>query len=65
MIGGDDDHVLLFTASPSYEDALTSRGPDVDVPVTRIGTIDGTRGVRVIGPDDGEIVPTKTGYRHF
>ena len=65
VIGGGDDYELLFTASPSYEDALTSFGLDVDVPVTRIGTIDGTRGVRVIGPDDREIVPTKIGYRHF
>lgn len=65
VIGGGDDYELLFTASPSYEDALTSLGPDVDVSVTRIGTIDGTRGMRIIGPDDREIVPTMIGYRHF
>ena len=63
--GGDDDYELLFTASPSYENAHTSLGSDIDVPVTHIGSIDGTVGVRVIAPDDREMLPTKTGYRHF
>ena len=65
VIGGGDDYELLFTAPPAYEDALTSLGSTIGVPVTRIGGIDSTRTVRVIGPDDREIVPTTTGYRHF
>ena len=65
VIGGGDDYELLFTAPRSYENALTSLGSDIDVPVTCIGSIDGTAGVRVIAPDDREILPTKTGYRHF
>ena len=65
VIGGGDDYELLFTASPSHEDALTSLGRDVEVPVTRIGSINEGQGVRVVGPDGRGITPAKTGYRHF
>jgi thiamine-monophosphate kinase len=65
VIGGGDDYELLFTASPAYEDALTSVGRDVGVPVTRIGGINEGQEVRVIGPEGRAITPTKIGYRHF
>jgi thiamine-monophosphate kinase len=65
VVGGGDDYELLFTASPSNEDALLSLGRAVGVPITRIGSIDCRKGVWVIGHDGREMVPTKIGYRHF
>ena len=65
VIGGGDDYELLFTAPPSRQEALASLGLNIGVPITRIGTIDRRKGVRVIGADGQEIVPRKIGYRHF
>ena len=64
VLGAGDDHEL-FTASPSHEDDLISRGREVEVPVTRIGNIGSGNGVRVIGRDGCEITLTRAGYRHF
>jgi thiamine-monophosphate kinase len=65
VIGGGDDYELLFTAPPSHQEALTSLGRNIGVAITRIGSIDGSKGVRVLGTDGQEIVPRKIGYRHF
>ena len=65
VLGGGDDYELLFTAPPLHEDALTSLGREVGVPVTRIGHIDSGDGVRVFGGDGREIALTTPGYRHF
>ncbi len=65
VIGGGDDYELLFTAPPPHQEALISLGWSVGVPITRIGSIDGNKGVRVINADGREIAPTKIGYRHF
>ena len=65
VIGGGDDYELLFTACPSSEAALASLGKEIGVPVTRVGSIDGSQGLRVVGMDGREIVPAKIGYRHF
>jgi thiamine-monophosphate kinase len=65
VIGGGDDYELLFTAPPDREATLASLGKEIGVPVTRIGSIDGSQGLRVIGMEGREIVPAKVGYRHF
>ena len=65
VIAGGDDYELLFTASPSHQDALISLGREVGVPVTRIGSIDDGKSVRVINSDGKNITPTQIGYRHF
>jgi thiamine-monophosphate kinase len=65
VIAGGDDYELLFTASPSHQDALISLGREVGVPVTRIGSIDDGKSVRVIDSDGKNITPTQIGYRHF
>jgi len=65
VIGGGDDYELLFTAPPSHQEALTSLGRNVGVPITRIGSIDVGKRVRVLDADGQEIVPRTTGYHHF
>ena len=65
VIGGGDDYELLLTAPPSHQEALTSLGRTIGVPITCIGSIDGNKGVRIIGADGQEITPRRTGYRHF
>lgn len=62
---GGDDYELCFTVSPVHEDALLHAVAGLDVPVTRIGTIDERPGLRVVD-GNGNVLPLpRTGYDHF
>ena len=56
---GGDDYELCFTAAADQREALLALGQSLGVPLTRIGRIDGTPGVRVQG------YAGPAGYQHF
>ena len=61
-LAGGDDYELVFTVSPRCEPLLAAA--PLDVPITRIGIVESTPGLRCLGPD-GRPVPVPPGYEHF
>lgn len=62
---GGDDYELLFTAPLKAEAGLRTAARRAGVPVARIGRIVARPGVRVIGPDGGEVPIKAGGWQHF
>ncbi len=63
-LAGGDDYELAFTAPPSAADALGALAADLDLPLTRIGTIGAGGGVTVVD-SDGQTLTLPVGWRHF
>ena len=61
-LAGGDDYELAFTVPPERE-RLLAEAP-LEVPVTRIGTIERGSGLRCLG-GDGRARPVPRGYEHF
>jgi len=61
-LAGGDDYELAFTAAPERRDAVLAAGRLADTPVTRIGTIEATPGLRLV---DAEGRPLNTRYASF
>ena len=61
-LAGGDDYELAFTVPPERE-RLLAEAP-LEVPVTRIGTIERGSGLRCLGADGG-MRPFPRGYEHF
>ena len=61
-LAGGDDYELAFTVPPERE-RLLAEAP-LEVPVTRIGTIERGSGLRCLGAD-GRTRPVPRGYEHF
>ena len=61
-LAGGDDYELAFTVPPERE-RLLAEAP-LEVPVTRIGTIERGTGLRCLGAD-GMARPAPRGYEHF
>jgi len=65
LLSGGDDYELLFTAPPGAAATVAALGADLDLAVTRIGTIvDGT-GVTVLDPEGRPLDSAGGGWRHF
>jgi len=65
LLSGGDDYELCFTASALRQDAITATGERIGVKLTRIGSITGSKGLRLLD-DAGNLMPTtKAGYDHF
>jgi thiamine-monophosphate kinase len=62
---GGDDYELLFTAPLRAEAGLRAAARKTGVALTRIGRIVAPPGVRVIGPDGGEVRVKGGGWQHF
>lgn len=62
---GGDDYELCFTASPRNRELVIQALDFTDVSATRIGRIVGGQGVRALGPDGKEWLPSRSGYEHF
>ncbi len=62
-LAGGDDYELCFTLPPERRTALESRWKGA--PMTRIGRIEATPGIRWLGADGIAYPPTEEGYRHF
>lgn len=64
-ISGGDDYEILFTAPAKAEPRVRAIARKSGVPITRIGHIVESPGVRVLAPD-GSVVPIGTkGWQHF
>ena len=61
-LAGGDDYELAFTVPPERERLLADA--PLEVPVSRIGTIERGTGLRCLGPDGGAR-PAPRGYEHF
>ena len=62
-LGGGDDYELCFTLPEAGLEELARR--DLGVAWTRIGTIDGDPGLRLVAPDGSRYTPPRAGYDHF
>ncbi|MGE8319443.1 MAG: thiamine-phosphate kinase [Comamonas sp.] len=61
-LAGGDDYELAFTAPTAQREAVQAAALQAGVPVTRIGTVDSTPGLRVL---DGAGQPLAAGYASF
>lgn len=64
-LAGGEDYELLWSAPPSAAAALATLSTELELPLTRIGTIVAEAGLSVLAPDGVEIILPKAGYNHF
>ena len=64
-LAGGDDYELCFTAPADRRDAVQAAGRDSATRVTRIGCIEASPGLRLIGPDGAAMAPRWTSFDHF
>ncbi|MFN3860872.1 MAG: thiamine-phosphate kinase [Roseateles sp.] len=59
LLAGGDDYELVFTAPPN------ARLPDLDLPLTRIGVIEATPGLRVVDARGAAVAHGLRSFDHF
>ena len=59
-----DDYELLFAAPPTAGEALLAAAREVGVPLSRIGTIEDSGGVRLFDAAGNVPLPSRLGYEH-
>lgn len=62
---GGDDYELAFAAVPENADALAALAAALDLPLTRIGRLTESGGVRVVDGQGGDLDLTRPGWTHF
>jgi thiamine-monophosphate kinase len=65
LLAGGDDYELCFTAAPAARARIDALGARLGLLLTRIGTMQRGRRVRLIDPDGREIDAGKRGFDHF
>jgi thiamine-monophosphate kinase len=65
LLAGGDDYELCFTAPPSARDRVASTARELTLPLTRIGVITSSPGLRVRDERGGELAPLPAGFDHF
>lgn len=65
VLGGGDDYELLFTAPPAQRAAVQSASVQSGTPVTRIGSLDQERGLRLVDDQGHAVANTYTSFDHF
>jgi thiamine-monophosphate kinase len=65
VLSGGDDYELVFTAPPARRDAVLAAGAASGTPVTRIGHITPTPGVRVLDADGTPLEGHWASFDHF
>jgi thiamine-monophosphate kinase len=60
-----DDYELLFTAAPEANEHIRNLSKELGLPITAIGTIEKSAGVRLLDANGKDIPLADTGYRHF
>lgn len=64
-LAGGDDYELAFTAPISERDAVQEAAQRAGVPVTRIGTVDSTPGLRVVDGNGQPLAARYASFDHF
>ena len=65
VLAGGDDYELVFTAPPALRDEVAAAAHSAATPVTRIGHINATRGLRLVDGAGGSLPNTYTSFDHF
>jgi len=65
VLSGGDDYELLFTAPSSKRAAIESLGRELDLALTRIGSIEQGDASLVVRDADGQPITHRGGYDHF
>jgi len=65
LAAAGDDYELLFTTPPEAGEAIGRLAAELGLPITAIGTIDQSAGVRLVDGGGHPIPVAAAGYRHF
>jgi thiamine-monophosphate kinase len=65
QLTGGDDYELGFTAAPRHAAALATLSRRLHLPLTRIGTIESRRGLRIVDASGRRVALKRAGYEHF
>jgi thiamine-monophosphate kinase len=65
VLSGGDDYELLFTAAPERRTSVEALARELDLALTRIGTIEGAAGELVVRDAQGKPIAHRGGYDHF
>ncbi len=64
-LSAGDDYELCFTAAPGHHHEITALAGQLDVAVTRVGTITADRNIIFVDRDGHGYRPETAGYAHF
>ena len=64
ILTGGDDYELLFTAAPGYAGRVAALARDLSLPLTPIGRITASGGLRVAGADGKAMALVRRGWTH-
>ncbi len=65
VLAGGDDYELLFTAPVAHRDAVRAAARASALPVTRIGQVQSTPGLRLVDENGAEVANTFRSFDHF
>jgi thiamine-monophosphate kinase len=65
VLAGGDDYELLFTAPVAHRDAVLAAARASALPVTRIGQVQSTPGLRLVDENGAEVTNTFRSFDHF
>ena len=65
VLAGGDDYELLFTAPVAHRDAVLAAARVSALPVTRIGQVQSTPGLRLVDENGAEVTNTFRSFDHF
>jgi thiamine-monophosphate kinase len=64
VLAGGDDYEVLFAAPGDRAQRIAALAAEVGLPVSEIGVLDATPGVRVLDAGGRDVAPAKGGWRH-
>ena len=65
VLGGGDDYELVFTAPPAARIRVKAAAVQAQTPVTRIGQIEGTSGLRLVDAAGQPLTQRFASFDHF
>jgi thiamine-monophosphate kinase len=65
VLSGGDDYELVFTAPSSKHAAIEALGRELELPLTRIGTVEGRDAKLVVSDARGQPIAHRGGHDHF